>query len=61
MLDVDETLVSRVDTKRRFFRCDGGGVKFNLGKISGNAFRHSGTTILMFDFFTDEILSKMKW
>ena len=25
MSDVDETLVSRVDTKRRFFRCDGGG------------------------------------
>ena len=25
MLDVDETLVSRVDTKRQFSRCDGGG------------------------------------
>ena len=25
MLDVDKTLVSRVDTKRRFSRCDGGG------------------------------------
>ena len=27
MLDVDETLVSRVDTKRRFSRCDGGRAK----------------------------------